>query len=388
MERKRVWSNNSSVQFHAVILAWFSGSCAVKLSSCHGKSCWLVSLDKSMRPCIKNWSSCWKKTMCIACSWNGIHHTGGCRMLSARFSPKRANPSLSCWRTSSPWSNPRPCSNGIANWSPRNGTFPAAGTPNRVGRPSQLRLNNWWCIARGNPGWGYDRIVGALANLGYHISDQTVGNILQRQGLGPAPERKRHTTWAAFIRRHTAVLWATDFFTAEVWTPTGLTTYYVLFFLHLQTRRVILAGITPFPNEAWLKQIARNVTAADGPMANARFLLHDRDAKFSENFDSVFHAAGIEALKLPPQSPNLNAFAERWVRSVKEECLDQLILFGERSLRHVLDEYLAHHQHERNHQGLDNVIPFPEKEARCRDGSVRKSERLGGLLNFYHRAAA
>src|ERR1022692_3475666 len=169
--------------------------------------------------------------------------------------------------------------------------------------------------------------------------------------------------------------------------PTGLTTYYVLFFLHPQTRRVILAGITPFPNEAWLKQIARNVTAADGPMANARFLLHDRDAKFSENFDSVFHAAGIEALKLPPQSPNLNAFAERWVRSVKEECLDQLILFGERSLRHVLDEYLAHHQHERNHQGLDNVIPFPSEQSRCRDGTIRKSERLGGLLNFYQRAA-
>jgi len=242
-------------------------------------------------------------------------------------------------------------------------------------------------FARENPSWGYDRIVGALANLGYHISDQTVGNILQRQGLGPAPERKRHTTWAAFIRRHTAVLWATDFFTAEVWTPTGLTTYYVLFFLHLQTRRVILAGITPFPNEAWLKQIARNVTAADGPMANARFLLHDRDAKFSENFDAVFHAAGIEALKLPPQSPNLNAFAERWVRSVKEECLDQLILFGERSLRHVLDEYLAHHQHERNHQGLDNVIPFPSQQSSCQEGTIRKSERLGGLLNFYQRAA-
>jgi putative transposase len=242
-------------------------------------------------------------------------------------------------------------------------------------------------FARENPSWGYDRIVGARANLGYHISDQTVGNILQRQGLGPVPERKRHTTWAAFIRRHTAVLWATDFFTAEVWTPTGLTAYYVLFFLHLQTRRVILAGITPFPNEAWLKQIARNVTAAAGPMANARFLLHDRDAKFSENFDAVFHAAGIEALKFPPQSPNLNAFAERWVRSVKEECLDQWILFGERSLRHVLDEYLAHHQHERNHQGLDNVIPFPSQQSSCLDGTIRKSERLGGLLNFYQRAA-
>src|ERR1035438_608784 len=140
-----VWSNNSSVKFQCCHSGFVLDSCAVNLPPCLGKSCWLVSLDKSMRPCIKNWSSFWKKTMCIARSWNGIHLTGGCRMLSARFSPKRANPSVSCWRTSSPWSNPKPCSNGIANWSPRNGTFPAAGTPNRVGRPSQLRLNNWWC---------------------------------------------------------------------------------------------------------------------------------------------------------------------------------------------------------------------------------------------------
>jgi putative transposase len=202
------------------------------------------------------------------------------------------------------------------------------------------------------------------------------------------PERKRNTTWAQFIRRHKEVLWATDFFSAEVWTPTGLTTFYVLFFLHLQTRRIVLAGITPFPSEAWLKQVARNLTFEDGPMTNARYLLHDRDAKFSQTFDDVFLAVGIKPLKLPARSPNLNAFAERWVRSVKEECLDQLILFGERSLRHTLKEYLTHHQHERNHQGLANVIPFPEKEARCREGSIRKSERLGGLLNFYHRAAA
>src|ERR1022692_1122256 len=140
-----VWSNNSSVKFQCCHSGFVLDSCAVNLSPCLGKSCWLVSPVKSMRPCAKNWSSFWKKTMCIARSWNGIHLTGGCRMLSARFSPKRANPSVSCWRTSSPWSNPKPCSNGIANWSPSNGTFPAAGTPNQVGRPSQLRLNNWWC---------------------------------------------------------------------------------------------------------------------------------------------------------------------------------------------------------------------------------------------------
>jgi len=252
-----------------------------------------------------------------------------------------------------------------------------------------LRSRGWWCNwARENPGWGYDRIVGALDNLGHQVSDQTVGNIPKRHALGPAPERKRHTTWAEFIRRHKAVLWATDFFTTEVWTCTGLTTFYVLFFLHLKTRRVLVAGITPFPNEAWLKQVARNLTVENSPMTKARFLLDDRDAKFSETFDAVFRGVGTEPIKLPPQSPNLNAFAERWVRSVKVECLEQLILFGERSLRHSLNEYLAHHQHERNHQGLDNVIPFPDRRTDGLAGTIRKSERLGSLNNFYHRAAA
>lgn len=122
-------------------------------------------------------------------------------------------------------------------------------------------------FARENPGWGYDRIVGTLANLGHPISYQTVGNILKRHGLEPAPERKRHSTWAEFIRRHKEVLWAIDFFTAEVWICTSLTTFYVLFFLQLRTRRVVMGGITPFPNEAWLKQIARNLTVDDGSMA-------------------------------------------------------------------------------------------------------------------------
>jgi len=243
-------------------------------------------------------------------------------------------------------------------------------------------------LARENPGWGYDRIVGALANLGHPVSDQTVGNILKRHGLGPAAERKRHTTWAEFIRRHKDVLWATDFFTTEVWTATGLTTYYVLFFIHIQTRKIVLGGTSHSPNEAWMKQAARNLTGEDGLIHNARFLLHDRDAKYSEGFDAIFVAADIEPVKLPPQSPNLNAFAERWVRSVKDEGLNPMILFGERSLRHVLREYLPHHRHERNHQGLDNVIPFPDERSEPAHGKIVKSERLGGLLNFYHRTAA
>lgn len=243
-------------------------------------------------------------------------------------------------------------------------------------------------LARENPAWGYDRLLGALVNLGYRLSDQTIGNILRQQGLGPTRERQRHLSWAEFIRRHKDVLWATDFFTAEIWTQAGLTTFYVLFFIQVQTRRIVLGGVTRAPTEAWMKQIARNVTGEAGAFQSARYLIHDRDGKYCESFDELFAGAGIQPLKLPPQSPNLNAFAERWVRSIKEECLDQLILFGERSLRRVLAEYIAHFHHERNHQGLDNVIPFPDGWAGPEIGDIVKSERLGGLLNFYHRKAA
>jgi putative transposase len=260
----------------------------------------------------------------------------------------------------------------------------------KPGRPPIAREVEQWVVqlARENPAWGYDRIVGALTNLGYRVSDQTVGNILKRHSLGIAPERKRNTTWAEFIRRHKEVLWATDFFTTEVWTSSGLTTFYVLFFIHLQTRKVLLGGVTRYPQQEWLRQVARNLTVADGPWSNARFLLHDRDTKFSDAFDALLQDAGVTAIKFPPQSPNLNAFAERWVRSVKQECLDQLILFGEDSLWYALNEYLTHHQHERNHQGLDNVIPLPDNRAQGQVGVMAKSERLGGLLNFYYRAAA
>jgi hypothetical protein len=113
-----------------------------------------------------------------------------------------------------------------------------------------------------------------------------------------------------------------------------------------------------------------------------RFLIHDRDTKFTEGFDQILYGAGIEAIQLPPQSPNLNAYAERWIRSLKSECLEHPILFGERSLAHVLHEYLAHHQQERNHQGLDNVIPFPDEQLRSNTGPIIQSERLGGTASI------
>jgi putative transposase len=245
-------------------------------------------------------------------------------------------------------------------------------------------------MAQENRSWGYDRIVGALANLGYPISDQTVGNILKRHGIPPAPERKTTTTWTEFIRTHMDVLVATDFFTAEVWTLGGLVTYYVLFFIHLGSRRVQVAGVTPHPNEAWMVQVARNVTMEEwGFLAPGQYLIHDRDTKFCAAFQQIIDDAGVERVVLPPRSPNLNAYAERWVRSVKEECLSRVILFGEASLRHALTQYIEHYHHERNHQGKGNVLLFPVvSPGATRQGPVQCRERLGGLLKYYAREAA
>jgi hypothetical protein len=245
-------------------------------------------------------------------------------------------------------------------------------------------------MARENSSWGYDRLVGAMANLGHGISDQTIGNILRRHGIPPAPERKRNTSWKDFIAAHMSVLAGTDFFTAEVLTWRGLVTYYLLFFLHLDSRRVSIAGITDQPDAEWMIQMARNGTSEGwGFLQSRRYLLHDRDAKYCESFRSVVEAGGVKPLKLPARSPNLNAFAERWVRSVKEECLSKLILFGEASLHRALNEYVEHFHAERNHQGKGNVILFPATDQAVQegDGRVRCRERLGGMLKYYHREA-
>ena len=243
-------------------------------------------------------------------------------------------------------------------------------------------------IAKENRSWGYDRISGALANIGHKVSDQTVANILKRNGLEPVKERKKGTTWAEFIKQHKDVLWATDFFTCEVWTKGGLITFYVLFFIHIKTRRVVIGGVSENPDGAWVTQITRGITEFDQPMSEALYLIHDRDPKYSKSFSNLLKASGIKPLKLPARSPNLNAFAERFVRSIKEECLDNLILFGERSLRYVLKEYMTHYHTERNHQGIGNVIPFPDEQSAKNVGTVNKFERLGGLLNFYYRDVA
>jgi transposase InsO family protein len=245
-------------------------------------------------------------------------------------------------------------------------------------------------MAQENRSWGYNRIVGALANLGYTVSAQTVGNILKRHGIPPAPERKTTTTWTEFIRTHMEMLVATDFFTAKVWTLGGLVTYYVLFFLHLGSRKIHVAGVTPHPNEAWMGQVARNVTMEEwGFLSPGQYLIHDRDGKYCPTFQQLIDAAGVKRVPLPARSPNLNAYAERWVRSVKEECLLRMILFGEASLRHALTQYAEHFHHERNHQGKGNVLLFPTvSQDTERAGPIRCRERLGGLLKYYEREAA
>jgi transposase InsO family protein len=244
-------------------------------------------------------------------------------------------------------------------------------------------------MARENRSWGYDRIAGTLHHLGYTISDQTVGNILRRHGLPPAPERKKTTTWKEFIRVHMDVLVATDFFTAEVWTTAGLVTYYVLFFIHLASRKVHVAGMTPHPDERWMVQVARNLTMAEwGFLEPGQYLIHDRDGKYCPAFQRLVDEAGVTRVPLPPRSPNLNAYAERWVRSVKDEALSRMILFGERSLWHTLQHYADHYHTERPHQGKGNVVLMPAARHCARAGPLRCRQRLGGLLKYYHRDAA
>ena len=217
-----------------------------------------------------------------------------------------------------------------------------------------------------------------------------MGNILKRRVLPTAPERKKTTTLKACIRSHMEVLWATDFFSTEVWTLGGLVTFYVLFFIKLDTREVHIVGVTSHPNEAWMMQIARNVTMEEwGVLKPGQYLIHDGDTKCCVACKQIIDDSGVKRLPLPPRSPNLHAFAERFVRSVKEEALSRFILFGENALRHVLSEYVAHYHAERCHQGIGNVIPFPAKHAANdhESGPIQCHERLGGALKFYDRKA-
>ena len=244
-------------------------------------------------------------------------------------------------------------------------------------------------MAHENTTWGYDRIVGALANLGHVIAANTVKNILLAHGIEPAPKRSRLTRWSEFIKSHLGCLAATDFFTTEVWTKNGLVTYFTLFVIDLASRRVEIAGTTVNPDAAWMRQVARNLTdCEDGFLRGKRYILMDRDGKYCPQFRDTLRQAGVKPLRLPPRSPDSNSYAERFVRSIKEECLNRMIFFGEGMLRHAIKNFVVHYHRERNHQGLGNRLIAPDDGVGRTSGEVVCDERLGGLLKYYRRKAA
>jgi transposase InsO family protein len=261
----------------------------------------------------------------------------------------------------------------------------------RIGRPGVMREIETLVVrmATENPSWGYSRIQGALANLGRRVGRGTVANVLKRNGLEPSPRRGKGTSWSTFLKAHWETLAASDFLSVEVWTAAGLVTHHVLFLISLCDRAVCIGGITVSPHGGWMLQIGRNLTDEfDGALKNKAVLLLDRDAKYTLAFRASIERGGTRVIRLPPRSPNLNAYAERFVRSIKEECLDRMIFVGHRSLRRAIAEYIEHYHRERNHQGLGNTIPFPSSYVGTKSGKVIRKERLGGLLNYYERLAA
>ena len=221
------------------------------------------------------------------------------------------------------------------------------------GRPGIMREISDLIVrmAQDNPRWGYTRIQGALGNLKHRVGRGTIANVLKRNGIEPSPERGKRTTWSTFLKAHWKVLAASDFLTVEVWTGRGLVTYYLVFVISLADRVVQVAGITPRPDEAWMLQVARNLIDAEtGTLPAKRYLIIDRDTKYTQRFRHLIKSNGTKVIRLPPLCPNLNAYGERFVRSIKEECLSRLIFVGQASLRHAVGEYVAHYHGERNHQ--------------------------------------
>jgi len=260
-----------------------------------------------------------------------------------------------------------------------------------LGRPrTQDEIQQWVVrMATENHDWGYRRIQGALANLGYQVGRGTIANILKEHGLEPAPERKRKTTWKEFLTQHREVIVAADFFTVEAWTREGLTRFLVFFLIDLSTRRVEIAGVAKRANGFWMNQVARNLNdAEEGFLTGKRYLIHDRDPLFTAEFLETLGTSGVKSVKLPPRSPNLNAHAERFVRTIKESCLERMILFGEGSLQKAVHEFVVHYHRERNHQGLGNRLIIEEELYARSMGAIQCRQRLGGMLNYYYRQAA
>ncbi len=240
-------------------------------------------------------------------------------------------------------------------------------------------------LARENRVWGNLKIAGELAKLGIELSDETVAGILRRYGIPRAPERGGSPSWRHLMSHYTDQILACDFFTLETF---FLQTLYVFLFIELGSRRVHFAGCTEHPNSAWVNQQARQVVwNLEGRSPRLHFLIHDHDSKFTETFDTIFAAEHILVIHTPVRAPNANAFAERWVRTVRNECLDKLLIFNEAHLRRVLGEYTAYYNVARPHQALAQQTPIPRTNSPA-DGPVRCRPILGGVQNDYYRDAA
>jgi transposase InsO family protein len=268
----------------------------------------------------------------------------------------------------------------------RRWTYPRVkpGRPPLEGPRRELILR----FARENPHWGYQRIAGELRQLGLAVAPTTVRKVLSSAGIPPAPDRAR-ASWRSFLRQQAASTLACDFFAVET---LGLQRIYVLFFLSLATRRVEFVAATANPDSAWVTQQARNLVMQVGEeRRNFGLLVHDRDTKFSRSFDEVFRTEGIEAIRTPVQAPNANAFAERWVRTVRNDCLDRIFILGRRHLERVLHAYTKHYNEHRPHRALklappDGAVANPNGNTDT-PVAIHRRDLLGGLIHEYQRAA-
>ncbi len=304
------------------------------------------------------------------------------RVLLAAFSrvlPRRA------WKTSLLWT-PATLLRWHRELVARRWTYPSR-RPGRPPTPVEVR-ELVVRLARENPGWGYRRIQGELVGLGIKLAASTVWTILREAGIEPAPKRLEQN-WSEFLRQQAASILECDFLTVDTLFPKR---FYVLFFIELATRRVHVAGITTNPDGRWVTQQARNLLMELGDKGiRPRFLVRDRDSKFTRDFDEVFRSEGIRVIKAPVRAPKARAHAERWVGSVRRECLDRLLILGRRHLEHVVREYALHYNTHRPHRSLDQRTPLakppidepaPRAELPQFD-LLRRRDRLGGLLHEY-----
>jgi putative transposase len=238
-------------------------------------------------------------------------------------------------------------------------------------------------MAKDNSRWGYLRIRGELLKLGVRVSATAVRTVLRRHGLGPAP-RRSGPSWSEFLKSQAHGVLAVDFFTVET---AWLRTLYVLFAIELGSRCVHILGVTRNPDSAWVSQQARNLAMGD-QLRGVRFVIRDRDSKFSGSFDEVFRTEGARVITTPIRAPKANAFAERWVRTARRECLDHILILGRRHLERIVREFVMHYNANRPHRGLELAVPEPSTVEVRRDGPVSRRDRFGGLIHEYFREAA